>query len=47
MATSPDDKSNSDSPCKPNVAFHLAIDQKDRIRITSASWSRRHALPGK
>jgi hypothetical protein len=47
MATSPDDNSNSDSQCKPNGVFHLAIDQKDRIWISSAIWSRRHALPGK
>lgn len=31
-----DGKPNKDSPCKLNGAFHLAIDQQDRIWITSA-----------
>jgi hypothetical protein len=33
---STDGKPNRDSPCKLNGAFHLAIDQQDRIWITSA-----------
>jgi streptogramin lyase len=31
-----DGRPNKDSPCKLNGAFHLAIDQQDRIWITSA-----------
>jgi len=33
---STDGKPNKDSPCKLNGAFHLAIDQQDRIWVTSA-----------
>lgn len=32
----PEGKADKDNPCKLNGAFHLAIDQKDRIWITNA-----------
>ena len=35
LCRSNDGKPNKDSPCKLNGAFHLAIDQQDRIWITS------------